>query len=106
MLEMYNLMLVSVECVGTFLGSYRLEKRSKSHGVSENSITIGIPIQMVIRWCLPFRLRLGPRRSFARKTTYRKNYLELGGPVEMGDRRRRLPGCSMISKPVSNYKVV
>ena len=36
------------ERMGTFLGSYRLEKRSKSHGVSENSITIGIPIQMDI----------------------------------------------------------
>ena len=34
------------ECMGTFLGYYRLEKRSKSHGVSENFITIGIPIEM------------------------------------------------------------
>ena len=36
------------ECMGTFLGSYRLEKQSKSHGVSENPITIGISILMVI----------------------------------------------------------
>ena len=82
--------------MGTFLGSYRLEKRSKSHGVSENSIIIGIPIQMVTRWRPPSPLRLGARRSFARKTTYRKNYLELGGPVEMGDQRRYLPAsCEM-----------
>ena len=76
------------ECMGTFLGSYSLEKRPKSHGVSENSITIGIPIQMVIRRCLPSRLRLGPRRSFARKTTYRKNYCELSGPLRDLGRRR------------------
>ena len=83
--------------MGTFLGTYRLEKRSKSHGVSENSIAIGIPIQMVTRWPSPSRLRLGPRRSFARKTTYRKNYLELGGPVEMGDQRRCLPASCEIT---------
>ena len=34
------------ESLRPFLGTYRLEKQSKSHGDSGNSITIGIPIQM------------------------------------------------------------
>ena len=34
--------------MGTFLESYRPEKLSKSHGVSDKSITIGIPMQMSI----------------------------------------------------------
>ena len=39
--------------MGTFLGTYRLEKQSKSHRVSENSITIGIPIQTdVTSWVI------------------------------------------------------
>ena len=61
--------------MGTFLGSYRLEKRSKSHGVSENSITIGIPIQMEI---LKFRHGSISFRSWSnasRKTTSRQGYL-------------------------------
>ena len=45
--------------MGTLLGSYRLEKRSKSHGVSENSITIEIPIQMNICRSLLLELHLG-----------------------------------------------
>ena len=48
--------------MGTFLGSYRLEKRSKSHGVSENFIIIGIPIQMEI---LKFRHGPGNFRSWS-----------------------------------------
>ena len=89
------------ECMGTFLGSYRLEKRSKSHGVSENSITIGIPIQMEI---LKFRHGSISFRSWSkasRKTTSRQGYLLSEAqlrkcrrhPYVPASRKSPLPGC-------------
>ena len=62
------------ECMGTFLGSYRLEKRSKSHGVSENSITIGIPIQMSICRSLLLELHFWSLLKSAGKMTSCKSY--------------------------------
>ena len=62
------------ECMGTFLGPYRLEKRSKSHGVSENSITIEIPIQMSICRSLLLELHLRSLVKSAGKLTSCKSY--------------------------------
>ena len=61
----------------TFLGFYRLEKRSKSHGVSENSITTGIPIQMDTSLFLSVSMYFGPKMFPALKVTSCKNYWEL-----------------------------
>ena len=55
------------ECTGTFLGTYRLEKRSKSHGVSDKSITIEIPIQMHTLQYLQNRRLARRLRSAARR---------------------------------------
>ena len=60
--------------MGTFLGSYRLEKRSKSHGVSENLITIGIPIQMNICRFPLFELHFRPLVKSAGKMTSWESY--------------------------------
>ena len=85
--------------MGTFLGSYRLEKRSKSHGVSENSITIGIPIQMNISLFLSISVHFEGKIIRALKTTSRKNYCELEGPLEMVGDRRVAPTSHRISWP-------
>ena len=75
--------------MGTFLGSYRLEKRSKSHGVSENSITIGISIQMSIPCCPSIRIHFVLLLKSAGKMTSCQNYLvseaELRDSVALGD---------------------
>ena len=82
-----------------FLGSYRLEKRSKSHGVSENPITIGIPIQMNISLFLSISVHFEGKIIRALKTTSRKNYCELEGPLEMVGDRRVVPTSHRISWP-------
>ena len=57
------------ECARTFLGSYRLEKLSKSHGATDKSITIGIPIQIGICYCTPLHLHAELLLNSAEKTT-------------------------------------
>ena len=59
----------------TFLGSYRLEKQSKSDGVSENSITIGISIQIRIPCCPSIRIHFVLLLKSAGKMTSCKKYL-------------------------------
>ena len=61
--------------MGTFLGSYRLEKRSKSHRVSENTFTIGISIQMNIPCCPSIRIHFVLLLKSAGKMTSCKKYL-------------------------------
>ena len=88
--------------MGTFLGSHRLENQSKSHGVSENSITIGIPIQTDIRWCSFDFGVLRSVRELARRVSSRQGKLKLSQTVETPymycrgyppqTRRRRAPG--------------
>ena len=68
--------------MGTFLGSYRLEKRSKSHGVSENSITIGIPIQMDILCRPSLQLHFGQRLKRSRQVSSRQGKLKLSQTVQ------------------------
>ena len=68
--------------MGAFLGSYRLEKRSKSHGVSENSITTGIPIQTDIRWCSFDFGVLRSVRELARRVSSRQGKLKLSQTVQ------------------------
>ena len=68
--------------MGTFLGPYRLEKRSKSHGVSENSITIGIPIQMDILCRPSLQLHFGQRLKRSRQVSSRQGKLKLSQTVQ------------------------
>ena len=70
------------ECMGTFLGSYRLEKRSKSHHVSENSITTGIPIQMDILCRPSLQLHFGQRLKRSRQVSSRQGKLKLSQTVQ------------------------
>ena len=77
--------------MGTFLGSYRLEKRSKSHGVSKNSITIGIPIQMSICRSLLLELHLRSLVKSAGKMTSCKSYWVSGAELPDLLRRPHLP---------------
>ena len=83
----------------TFLGSYRLEKLSKSHGVSENSITVGIPIEMNTCRSLLLELHFRSLVKSAGKMTSCKNFYELEAPLEMGDRRRYPPTCCAMPLP-------
>ena len=90
--------------MGMFLESYRLEKRSKSHGVSENSITIlsiGIPIQMEI---LKFRHGPGNFRSWSnasRKTTSRQGYLLSEAQLRICQRHPYVPASLKSTLPGS-----
>ena len=79
------------ERMGTFLGSYRLEKRSKSHGVSENSITIGIPIQMDILCRPSLQLHFGQRLKRSRQVSSRQGKLKFSQTVQTPARHHYPP---------------
>ena len=68
--------------MGTFLGSYRLEKLSKSHGVSDKFITIGIPIQMDILCRPSLKLHFGQRLKRSRQVSSRQGKLKLSQTVQ------------------------
>ena len=70
------------ECMGTFLESYRLEKRSKSHGVSKNFITTGIPIQMNILCRTSLQLHFRQHLKRSRQVSSRQCKLKLSQTVQ------------------------
>ena len=88
--------------MGTFLGSYRLEKRSKSHGVSENSITIGISIQMSIPCCPSIRIHFVLLLKSAGKMTSCKSYWVSEAQLRRAAGRPGLSTSLGVSSDLSN----
>ena len=89
MLQMYILMLGSVESGWEcFWDPADSKKSSKSHHVSDKSITIGFSIQTHTGWCSSCRLHFEALQSIVRKVTSRQGYLV--SEAELRESRRRM----------------